>query len=437
MFKKVLPLSSIIALRFLGLFIVLPVLSLYALNLDGSSAKLVGIVIGGYALTQAIFQVPFGMMSDKIGRKKTIIFGLIIFIIGSIICANSTDIYSLMAGRFLQGAGAIGSVVTAMISDLVSEEQRGHAMAIMGGSIAMSFMLAMVIGPIIGGNYGVSVLFDITAILSFLAILILLFKVQNPPKIKHTYSDKTDFKQILRNPNLVKMNITNFLQKGLMTFAFMVIPIMLVKTYGWDIKELYKIYVPSVILGILAMGPSAIFAEKKAKAKEVLSVGIGFFMLTFLIMGFGDSEVTFMVAVVIFFIGFNIHEPILQSLTSKFAKVHQKGTVLGIFNSFGYIGTFLGGALGGIFYTNISFSSVTLAIAVVCVAWLVMIIKMPNPAKLKTLYLHEFVENSIHLLSEKSAVHDFYINESEHVVVIKFDEEFASEDEIKSIVQNS
>jgi predicted MFS family arabinose efflux permease len=298
----------------------------------------------------------------------------------------------------------------------------------------MSFTIAMIVGPLIGGHYGVGMLFNITAILSFLAILILLFKVENPPKIKHSYSDKTDFKEILKNPNLIKMNITNFLQKGLMTFAFMIIPIMLVKTYGWDVKELYKIYVPSVILGIVAMGPSAVFAEKKAKAKEVLSIGIGFFMLTFLVMGFGNSETSFMVGIVVFFIGFNIHEPILQSLTTKFAKVHQRGTVLGIFNSFGYLGTFLGGALGGIFYAKISFGVIAIAISIICIVWLIMILNMPNPARLKTLYLHEFEENNIHLLSSKEAVHDFYINESEHVVVIKFDETKSDEDDIKSIV---
>ena len=151
MFKQVFPLSSIVALRFFGLFIVLPVLSVYALEMEGATAFLAGVVVGGYALTQALFQVPFGLMSDKFGRKKTLLFGLIIFIIGSVVCAVSNDIYTLMLGRFLQGAGAIGSVVSAMIADLVKEEQRAHAMAIMGGTIAMSFAAAMIIAPIIGG----------------------------------------------------------------------------------------------------------------------------------------------------------------------------------------------------------------------------------------------------------------------------------------------
>ena len=213
--KKVLPLSFIIALRFLGLFIVLPVLSVYALSLEGANEILVGVVIGGYALTQVIFQVPFGMVSDKWGRKNTIIFGLIIFILGSIVCAMSNDIYSLMFGRFLQGAGAIGAVVTAMISDVVKEEVRAKAMAMMGGSIAGAFAIAMMVGPIMGAKYGVSSLFWLTAVLSLLAIVILVTLVPQAPKIVHSYSEEeSKISVVLKDKNLMKMNITNLLQKG-------------------------------------------------------------------------------------------------------------------------------------------------------------------------------------------------------------------------------
>ena len=166
MFKTVLPLSAILSLRFFGLFLVLPVLSAYALNLEGATPFLIGVIVGGYALTQAIFQLPFGVMSDKIGRKPTLLVGLVIFLVGSIICAVSTDIYTLMFGRFLQGAGAIGAVIPAMISDLVHEEQRGHAMALMGGTIAISFAAAMALGPVIAAFFGFSSLFWIAGALS-------------------------------------------------------------------------------------------------------------------------------------------------------------------------------------------------------------------------------------------------------------------------------
>ena len=172
MIKSVLPLSFIISLRFFGLFIVLPVISVYAFSLEGANATLVWIVVGGYALTQVIFQTPFGIMSDKLGRKGTIILGLVLFAIGSLICALATDILALLLGRLLQGAGAIGAVVTAMISDVVKEEQRSKAMAIMGGFIGISFALAMGLGPIIGGYAGVPALFYITMVLSLIAIFV-------------------------------------------------------------------------------------------------------------------------------------------------------------------------------------------------------------------------------------------------------------------------
>jgi len=186
MFKTIMPLSLIIALRFLGLFIVLPLISIYALNLPGATPSLVGIVIGGYAITQMIFQVPFGIMSDKLGRKGTIIVGLLLFAIGSVVCALSTDMVTLLVGRFLQGAGAIGSVITAMISDIVREEQRSKAMALMGGSIAVSFAIAMLVGPLLGGYVGINSLFWLTAILALISIFILIKKVPNPPIVTHT-----------------------------------------------------------------------------------------------------------------------------------------------------------------------------------------------------------------------------------------------------------
>lgn len=187
MFKQVMPLSLIISFRFFGLFIVLPVLSVYALSLPGSTPAIVGIVVGGFALTQMIFQVPFGMMSDMLGRKGTIITGLLLFAIGSILCALANDILTLLLGRFMQGAGAIAAVISAMISDLVKEEERPKAMAIMGGFIALSFALAMVVGPVIGGLAGIGSLFWITTFLALASIFIIVKLVPNSPQVTHTY----------------------------------------------------------------------------------------------------------------------------------------------------------------------------------------------------------------------------------------------------------
>ncbi|GGD33065.1 MFS transporter [Malaciobacter pacificus] len=437
MIKSVLPLSLIIALRFLGLFLVLPVISVYALNLQGATPTLVGIVVGGYALTQMIFQVPFGIMSDKLGRKGTIVTGLIIFAIGSLICALSTDIYTLMLGRLLQGAGAIGAVVTATISDLVKEEQRPKAMAMMGMFIGISFAVSMLAGPLVGAYLGVESLFVITMVLALASIFIILKKVPNPPKITHTYNAKPDFGQVLGNTNLIKMNITNFLQKGLMTFAFMIIPITLTKAYEWDMTELWKVYLPAMILGFLAMAPAAILAEKKGKFKEILIIGIALFAISYLIIGFSTGSTAFIIGVAIFFIGFNMHEPIMQSLATKFAKVHQRGLVLGFFNSFGYLGTFLGGLIGGAFYQDVSMSTLVITIAIICILWAILIFTMPNPAKKKFVYLslEEYhLENSVNL-SSNEAIDEWYLNNTENVIAIKYDGDKISEDEIKSLLK--
>ncbi len=432
MFKQVMPLSAIISLRFFGLFLVLPLISLYAYNLEGATPFLVGVVVGGYAITQMIFQVPFGTMSDKWGRKPTIIFGIVLFGIGSLICALTNDIYMLILGRFLQGAGAIGAVVTAMISDIVKEESRGKAMAMMGGTIALSFALAMFFGPFIGGLYGMHTLFWITFVVAVVSIVILVTAVPNPPKITHSYEEKVNYVELLRNQNLLTMNITNFLQKGLMTFAFVLIPVVMIKTFGFETSELYKVYLPALILGVIAMGPSAVMAEKKGKYKLMLSIGIAFFALSFGIMGFVSSDILFIIGITIFFVGFNIHEPIMQSLTTKFARVNQKGTVLGVFNSFGYLGTFFGGLIGGYVIEFHSLVGTATVVIIVSLAWLILIYKMANPSDIKNIYLEFDKTNQdfLNSLNNIEGVLEWYINESDKKVIIKYNSKVISQEEI-------
>ena len=437
MFKKILPLNLIISMRMFGLFIVLPVLSIYALNMPDSNHTMVGIIIGGYAITQMLFQVPFGTISDKIGRKKTIIIGLVIFAIGSLIAGLATNVYMLLIGRLLQGAGAIGSVITATISDVVKEEERGKAMAIMGGSIGMAFAISMVAGPTIAAHFGgVPTLFFLVTFLALFSIFILIKYVPNPPVIKHTYLENDKF-NLFENRDLMKMNITNMLVKGFMTFAFMIIPIILVKTYGWEKSELYKIYLPSMIVGILAMGPAAMIAEKKGKYKLILLLGVLFLSISYLLIGMSHTSMLFSAGVIVFFIGFNMQEPILQSLASKYAKVHQRGRVLGIFNSFGYFGTFIGGFVGGVLLDFTTLSTISYGIIVLCIAWAVMIVSMNNPAKTKIAYIHlDDTDHAKHQdLHQLKGCKEWYINDTEKVVVVKYDETQTNEDEIKKLLK--
>ena len=439
MFKKILPLNIIISLRMFGLFIVLPVLSVYALDMPNSSHTMVGIIIGGYAITQMLFQVPFGAISDKIGRKKTIIVGLIIFAIGSLIAGLADNVYTLLIGRLLQGAGAIGSVITATISDVVREEERGKAMAIMGGSIGMAFALSMVAGPFIASSFGgVPTLFFLVTFLALLSIFVLIKYVPTPPIIKHTYLEDDKF-SLFENKNLMKMNITNMLVKGFMTFAFMIIPIVLTKTYGWEESELYKIYLPSMIVGILAMGPAAMIAEKKGKYKLILILGVAFLSVAYLIIGLSHTYMMFATGIIIFFIGFNLQEPILQSLASKYAKVHQRGRVLGIFNSFGYFGTFIGGFIGGVLLDLVSLNSIAYGIILLCIAWAIMLFTLENPAKTKIAYIHiDDTDSAKHQdLHDLKGCKEWYINDTEKLVIVKYDEDEINEEKIREAITHS
>lgn len=422
MFKKVFPLSAILSLRFLGLFLVLPVISIYALELEGATPLLIGIVVGGYALTQAVFQVPFGAMSDKIGRKPTLLVGLLIFLVGSLMCAYSTDIYMLMIGRFLQGAGAIGSVITAMISDLVSEEIRGKAMAIMGASIALSFALAMGLGPVLGAKYGVEFLFILTAIFAVLAIILLFTKVPTPPKIKHTYHATAKTSDILRDPNLLNMIIINAMQKGLMTIAFVLIPIILTSdAFSWQKSDLYMVYLPAMLFGLAAMGPAAVFGEKHNKPKEVFLLSIVLFISSFLIMGLTTSSLLFVIGVVLFFIAFNMMEPLVQSMITKFAKVHQKGAAIGISNSVAYFATFIGGTSAGMLLGMSDRGTIGISVAAVAGIWLLWTLKLQNPTKYSHLYLPQDSVDMKKLQNiENEHIAEWYINDTEKIVIVKY-----------------
>ncbi len=442
MIKEIMPLNFIVALRFFGLFIVLPVLSVYALKMDGATPFLAGVTVGGYALTQAIFQVPFGLMSDKFGRKPVLFFGLIIFIVGSVIAAIADNIYMLMIGRFLQGAGAIGSVVSAMIADLVKEEQRAHAMAIMGGTIALSFAVAMIVAPIVGGNWGIDKLFWLTAILSVMAIGVLFTAVPKPPKIIHTYAEEeSKFFDVFKDKALVRMYITFLFHSSIMMMAFFIIPIVMTNSiedggFGWEKAELWKVYVPAMIFGFVAMAPAAIFGEKYGKGREVFMISIITIFISFMAMGFATTPLIFGMGVVLFFIGFNMFEPLLQSFVAKFAKVHQKGAALGVANMFAYFGTFFGGLIAGWIMQHYDRMVLSMIVGAIAILWFVWVYTMPNPNNRGNIYLplDIFDRKKIQVLKEHEAIVETYINETENIAVVKYDKDMIDEDEVRGLL---
>lgn len=428
MLKTVLSLSFVVGSRFFGLFIILPVFGLYASNLNNSNTMLAGVAIGIYALMQMIFQIPFGAMSDKFGRKNVMSLGLVIFIIGSLICGFTNDIYWMIFGRFLQGSGAVGSVAIAMISDFTSEEKRGKAMAIMGMMIGAAFGFSMVLGPYLSARYGLGVLFHISTALTLICIILLYTTVPEEIKIS-SLQKKVSIIEILVQKDLALMNLTNFLQKMLLTMTFFVIPIVLVTKLGFMEKNLWIVYSISMVFGFIAMGMAGFMGEKRGLSKMILLLGISFFIFSYVCFVVANSKTLFIIGVILFFIGFNMHEPIMQSAASKFAKSDQKGAVLGVFNAAGYFGTFVGGIGGGVMLENLGIHYLAAIIAIICIIWFLLLISLTNPANFKNIYLKNSENFDLSSLENRVGFIEAYRKNSE--IVVKFNNKFISENDVK------
>lgn len=440
MLKSILPLSFIIGTRFFGLFVILPVLSLYAFNLDGANDFLVGLLIGIYALMQMLLQVPFGVLSDKIGRKKALFLGLVIFIIGSVFCALANDIYVMMIGRALQGAGAVGAVAAALISDFTSEEQRSKAMAIMGAFIGLSFCLSMVLSPILSQKFGFSSLFWLSAVLTLLCIVLLFTAVPKEPKIT-TKAEQTPILKLLRQKNLALMNLTSFMQKMLISIAFFLIPLLFVKSLANPKENLWLVYLCAMIVGFLAMGVAGVLGEKRGLSKRLLLVGVGLFILAFGLIDFSfvyfiSYEIAtwiFILAVAVFFIGFNLHEPIMQSVASKFALANERGTALGVFNAFGYGGSFVGGVLSGVAWRYLDIHILTIAVVVLSCAWFILLCFLKNPSDFKNIYLP--LNTSYNALDKHKGIVEIYTHCNQ--LIIKYDSKLLDEQTLKGLLNLS
>lgn len=429
MFKIVLLLSFIVATRFFGLFIILPVFSVYAKDLQGSTTFLIGVCIGIYALMQMIFQTPFGMLSDKIGRKNTMVIGLVIFIIGSLICGFTNNMYIMIFGRFLQGCGAVGAVAIAMISDFTKEEERGKAMSIMGIMIGISFAVSMVLSPVLSNKFGLSSLFHLSTILTILCLVLLYIVVPEEIKIK-SFQEKISLSEILQDKDLALMNLTNFLQKMFMTMAFFAIPIVLVEKMGYLHENLYKVYILAMAFGFIAMGFAGAIGEKRGLSKHILLLGIGLFIISYSIFAIANTKIIFIIGVIIFFVGFNMHEPIMQTVASKFARADQKGAVLGVFNGAGYFGSFIGGIFAGAVMSKFGMHELAMFITFIALIWFLLLISLSNPANLKNIYLEESNIKDIDfekLQDLKGFIESYQKGKG---LVIKYNSKYTKEDEI-------
>jgi MFS family permease len=376
-------LATIMSLRLLGLFMILPVFALYALQLTGSTPFLIGMAMGIYGLTQALFQIPFGMFSDHIGRKPVILFGLCIFIAGSIIAASSQNIYTMIIGRALQGAGAVGSTIIAMIADFTRVEQRSKAMAINGMTIGMSFSLAMILGPVFAAWLQVSGIFWLAAGLSVFGIVILFTLV--PASSKSTWHSDTEpepaqFLTLLKEPQLLRLNLGVLILHAIFTASFVVIPIALDKLAGIPGKTQWTLYVPALAVSFVISLALIAIAEKKQCVKPFFIAGIALLGLAecFLLTGAHNKWLSG-AAIILFFTAFSLLEAFLPSWVSRTAPKARKGTALGIYSCSQFLGIFVGGTLGGWLYGSISLLYVYLFCVSLALIWLPIASGMKSP----------------------------------------------------------
>ncbi len=374
--NHIVALASILSMRMLGLFMIFPIFSLYAQQLPNITPLLIGLAIGIYGLTQAILQIPFGMLSDRIGRKPIIYFGLLIFAIGSVVAALSSSITGIIIGRALQGSGAIASTILALTADLTNEVDRTKAMATLGVSIGMSFIVALIIGPIFYNWIGMSGIFWLIAALAISAIVILYYWVPEP--IICNSIIKTSFKAVLKNTQLLRLDIGILLLHFNLTALFVVLPISL----ATQVDAVWQVYIPVLSLSMVAMVPCIILAEKYNHMKLVFLTAIGILALSQL--GFSYLHTNFIGIVImlfLFFTAFNILEASLPSLISKLTPTDSKGTAMGVYSTAQFLGAFLGGVSGGFLHQYYGIETVFIICALLILIWLIFALTMKNITK--------------------------------------------------------
>jgi len=376
-------LASIYALRMMGLFMILPVFALYGEELTGNTPFLIGLAIGIYGLTQAAFQIPFGMMSDRIGRKPVIAAGLLIFALGSVIAATADSMWGVIIGRAIQGAGAIAAAIMALTADLTREEHRSKAMAAIGASIGVAFAVSLVAGPIISSFIGVQGIFWITAILAIGGIYV-LYKIV-PTPVKSTFHRDAEpvpsqFKNVLSNPELLRLDAGIFILHMVLTSTFVALPFALRDYAELDTANHWWIYLPVLVIALGVMVPFVIVAEKRRRMKQVMTGAVVVLAVAeFLLMIDHYSIVSIFLALLLFFIAFNTLEATLPSMVVKTIEPHIKGTAMGVYSSSQFLGAFFGGIIGGTILGLYGVDGVFGFAGLALLFWAYLVMTMRNP----------------------------------------------------------
>jgi len=424
--RSISALASVYGLRMFGLFLILPVLSIYAEQLN-ASPMLMGIALGIYGITQAIFQIPFGIMSDKFGRKPVILFGLSVFILGSLVAAFSTTIEGVVVGRALQGAGAIAAAVLALTSDLTRESQRTKAMAMIGMTIGMAFLLALIASPLLESIIGVQGLFIMTAILAGGSMVLIVKVVPTPVQTRNleVRAVPSRMLELLKNPQLIRLDCGIFILHFVLTAMFVVVPIIMLERLGLETGDHWHVYIPALLGSIVFMVPMIILSARQNQLFRVFFAAICILLFAQLLLIRGPSSVMALtVCMFFFFWGFNLLEAMLPSLVSRLAPAASKGSAMGVYNTFQFLGVFFGGFIGGVLYGKLGVATVFIVCAIGLVIWLWLVYSAPKFRLLDSLVVsvnHAAGIDCKAVLEAVTGVEEVIIIEGEATAYLKVD----------------
>lgn len=436
-------LATVFGLRMLGLFMILPVFAIYGEELSGYSPIWLGLAIGAYGLTQALLQIPMGILSDKYGRKPIILIGLVIFCFGSIVAAMSDTIYGVVIGRSIQGMGAIASAVLALAADLSREEQRPKVMATIGMFIGVSFTVAMVVGPIVAEAFGLSGLFWFTAVLTILAMVMIQFMVPNSvhraPRGDNV-ALPAQLSKLIKNPQLTRLNWGVFILHMALTACFITLPKQFVDN-GLALEQHWQLYLPVLLGSFFIMVPFMIIAIKKQREKMMFTFAVTLLTLSLLFMWALPSGFwSLVLSVGLFFTAFNYLEATMPSILSRIAPAGVKGSVMGIYSSSQFLGAFTGGLIGGILASNFGEKSIFFVMALFSLFWVLAAATMKPLKKSKSYSIatnintEEQANDIAEQLISMPGVLEATLMHSEAVAYMKVDEKLVDLQKIRGLL---
>lgn len=442
--RSTVALAAVFAARLLGLFMIYPVFASYASHLRGATPAMIGIALGAYGLTQGLLQIPYGLVSDRVGRKPVIAIGLLLFAAGSIVAALAHSIVGMTIGRTLQGTGAVGSVVLATVADVTREEVRTRAMAVVGMTIGLSFAVAIVLGPIFASVIGLAGIFWLTALLATLGIAIIYGALPSQVQARRHLDTETIPRlvgSVIGNTQLLRLDVSIFVLHFMLTASFLAVPLVLLHVLQIPAGRDWAVYLPVLAVSVALMVPAILVAEKGGRMKEVFLATIILLAVSQLVLLIWSSDaIVVAIALTAFFTGFNIMEASLPSLITKIAPANAKGTATGVFSSAQFLGIFAGGAVGGLASAMGGTTGVFALTLIAALFWLGIAATMSRPTSYSS-YLTRIggagpdrVADLTGRLRNAPGVVDAFIAADEGVAYLKIDRTRFDPDEIARIV---